>query len=263
MDSAPDTPSDQHLQDALVQFFHREVDRRYSSDYLKEVPDVRTEKIRPLVETGKIERIKEFFKRVMYPTGEQRQLRDAGMETVASIMGSASSLFGLLPRLVGVLFGHATKIPEVSAAAMELVSAYRLANTLEQRTLDALNDMCAENDVDPDAGDEIPDELIRRAYASISDHEIRKMVRRTRTIVRLGMKRDLMQATRDIAEKVELTRERADERRALEYIISVLDEVLELAPAFSKRDRETIVRLSEQVETHYFAELRRAYGLRA
>jgi len=255
-------PTEQNLRNALVEFFHREIDRRYSYEYLKDMPDVRIDEVLPLLETGKLQRIKDFFKRVMYPAGPDRELRDAGMETVASIIGSASSLLGLLPRLAGVLVAHTMKIPEISAAAMELVSAYRLANTLEQRILEMLEEICEENGVDPGAGDEIPEEFLRRAYASISDEEIRQMVRRTRTIVRLGMKQDLMKATRDITEKVMNTRASADERRALAYIVSELDEVLELAPTFSKRDREAIVRLSEHVERHYFAELRRAYESR-
>lgn len=249
----------EELRDALIRFFHREIDRRYTYEYLKELPDFRTEEVRPLLEAGKIQRIKEFFKRVMYPAGERRELRDAGMETVASIIGSPTSLLGLLPHLAGVLVAHTTKVPEVSAAAMELVSAYRLANTLERRILEVLKEICAENGVDPGAGDDIPDAFFRRAYASISDDEVRKMVRRTRTIVRLGMKRDLMKATRDITEKVKTTRSSADEREALGYIVSELDEILELAPTFSRHDRETIVRISEHVETRYFAELRRSY----
>ncbi len=249
----------EELRDALIRFFHREIDRRYTYEYLKELPDFRTEEVRPLLEAGKIQRIKEFFKRVMYPAGERRELRDAGMETVASIIGSPTSLLGLLPHLAGVLVAHTTKVPEVSAAAMELVSAYRLANTLERRILEVLKEICAENGVDPGAGDDIPDAFFRRAYASISDDEVRKMVRRTRTIVRLGMKRDLMKATRDITEKVKTTRSSADEREALGYIVSELDEILELAPTFSRHDRETIVRISEHVETRYFAELRRSH----
>jgi hypothetical protein len=142
-------------------------------------------------------------------------------------MPSYASFIGRLPHLAGVLVAHTTKIPEISAAA------------------------------------EIPDELFRRAYASISDDEIRRMVRRTRRIVRLGMKRDLMKATRDITEKVKTTRSSADERQALGYIVSELDEILAIAPTFSAHDRETIVRISEQVETRYFAELRRAYDVRA
>jgi hypothetical protein len=252
-------PTEEKLRNTLVEFFHREIDRRYSYEYLKEMSDVRADEVGPLLETGKLQRIKDFFKRVMYPAGKDRELRDAGMETVASIIGSASSLLGLLPRLAGVLVAHTMKIPEISAAAMELVSAYRLANALERRTLNALEEICAENGVDPGAADEIPDEFLRHAYASISDEEIRQMVRRTGTIVRLGMKQDLMKATRDITEKVMNTRASADERRALAYIVSELDEVLELAPTFSKHDRETIVRLSEHVERNYFAELRRAY----
>ena len=256
-------PTEEYLRNALVEFFHREIDRRYTYEYLKDMPDVPMEEVRPLLEAGKIRRIKEFFTRVMYPVGERRQLRDAGMNTVASIIGSATSLLGLLPHLAGVLVAHTTKIPEVSAAAMELVSAYSLANTLEQRILEVLKEICAENGIDPGAGDEIQDEFFRRAYASISDEEIRRMVRRTRTIVRLGMKRDLMKATRDITEKVKTTRSSAEECEALGYIVSELDEILELAPTFSKHDRETIVRISEHVETRYFAELRRSYGFRA
>lgn len=71
------------------------------------------------------------------------------------------------------------------------------------------------------------------------------------------MKRDLMKATRDITEKVKTTRSSAGERQALGFIVSELDEILELAPTFSAHDRETIVRISEHVETRYFAELRR------
>ena len=117
-----------------------------------------------------------------------------------------------------MLVAHPTKIPEISAAARELVSAYRLANTLERRTLDVLEEICAENGVDPGADDEIPDAFFRRTYASISDDEIRQMVRRTRRIVRLGMKRDLMKATRDITEKVKTTRSSVDNPNT--YVVS-------------------------------------------
>lgn len=239
-----------------MRFFHRELDRRYSPEYLERIPEVRETGLLAVLDASMIEHLKGFFKRVMYPSGEHRELRDRGMETVASILGSAGSLIALLPQLPGMLVRHGARLPEVSRAALELISAYRLSNRLERKTVDVLAELCDAEGIDVEAGDEIPEHLLRRAYATLSEEDTRRMVERTETVARLGMKRQLMYSTREITRKVKETRTDPGEREALDYVISVLGEIHDLAGAYSREQIESIVHLSVATEHYYFAELR-------
>lgn len=82
------------------------------------------------------------------------------------------------------------------------------------------------------------------------------MVKHTGHIVELGMKQGLMKAARDIAETVKETRSDPQEREALDYVISVLGEIYELARSFSKAEIRAIVRMCEITESVYFQRLR-------
>ncbi len=222
------------LREELVVFFHRELGRRYSLEYLHRIPELHQANVLDDVPEDSLEHIKEFFKRVMYPRGEDRERRDAGMETVASIVDSTSSLIALLP----------------------LISGYRLSNRLEHKTLKTLRDLCEEESIDVDAGEEIPERLFRAAYARSSEQDTQRMVKHTGHIVELGMKQGLMKAARDIAETVKETRSDPQEREALDYVISVLGEIYELARSFSKAEIRAIVRMCEITESVYFQRLR-------
>jgi hypothetical protein len=244
-----------HLRSSLVDFFHRELDRRYRRDYLEQIPAVREEELTSSLDDEKLERIKEFFKRVMYPAGEHRDHRDRAMEAVKSAFARVSSIVSLLPRVPGLLLRHGPRLPRVSAAAMDLITAYDLANHFERQSLAELERLCAAEGI-TDPGD-IPEELFRRAYAVLDAEDVDRMVTQVNRIVGLGLKRELVRTTRDVVETVQETRPSEEERRALDYIIAILDEVHHLAGSFSSTESQTALRLAEVTEAFYFDELRR------
>lgn len=240
----------------LAEFFHHELDRRYTREQLGRIDALREESLLDQVPEAQLQRIKEFFKRVMYPVGEEREARDRGVETVEEILSSTSSLISLLPKLPGFLLRHWSRLPKIASAGLTVVSAYRLARHSEERVLRELLRLCEEEGVSPAEGDEIPYSLLRRAYGTLEEQETEKMLSRTEEVVSLGMNKPLMSSTIEIVELVRETREDPEEQDALAYVLSVLQEVHDLSEEFSREEVERILRLSEITESNYFETLR-------
>jgi hypothetical protein len=240
----------------LARFFHDELDNRYRPEQLREIDELRTEGLLEAIPEEQLSRIKEFFKRVMYPVGEEREARDRGVETVEEILNSTSSLISLLPKLPGILFRHGGRLPAIASAGLTVVSTYRLARHTEEEVLRELLRLCEEKGISPAKGDEIPYSLFRRAYGTLDEKETRKILSRTEEVVRLGMDKGLMSATIEIVDLVRKTREDPEEQDALEYLLSVLQEVHDLSEEFSREEVERILRLSEITEAEYFDTLR-------
>ncbi|MFP4407108.1 MAG: hypothetical protein ACOC47_07590 [Alkalispirochaetaceae bacterium] len=240
----------------LTAFFHDELDRRYRQERLREIPGLREEELLQAVPEEQLIRIKEFFKRVMYPIGEERQARDRGVETVERILGSTSSLISLLPRLPAILVRHGGRLPAIASAGLTVVSTYRLARRMEEKVLTRLEELC-ETEAAACFGEEgPPEELLRRAYGSLTEADTGRMLERTEKVVRLGMDERLMESTIDIVEIVQRSREDPEEQDALKYVSSVLNEVRSLAEEYSREQVERILRISEITEGEYFEALR-------
>ena len=246
----------ERLNRRLTEFFHHELDRRYKREHLSEILELERQGILEAVPETQLSRIKEFFKRVMYPVGEERQARDRGVETVERILGSTSSLISLLPRLPGIVLRHGGRLPAIASAGLTVVSAYRLARRMEEKVLQRLEELCEAEGAACFGEEGPPDELLRRAYGSLSETDTGRMLERTEKVVRLGMDERLMKATIEIVEIVHKSREDPEEQDALEYVSSVLDEVRSLAVEYSREQVERILRLSEITEAKYFEALR-------
>lgn len=240
----------------LTRFFHEELDRRYAREHLRQIPELAEDGLLEEVPEAQLNHIKEFFKRVMYPVGEEREARDRGVETVEQILGSTSSIVSLLPQLPRVLLRHGGRLPAIASAGLTVVSAYRLARRIEEKVLDELQELCELKDAVCESDESLPYDLLRRAYGTLSEEETDKMLERTEKVVRLGMDKRLMEATIELVEIVRESREDPEEQDALGYVRSVLREVRGLAEEYSREQVERILRLSEITEASYFDTLR-------
>lgn len=248
------------LADELGRFFHRELDRRYNREHLAEVPAVQEEELLEDVPQEHLDRIGEFFKRVMYPVGEERRARDRGVETVESILSDTTSLLALLPRIPGILLNHGPKLPKVTSAGLQVVSAYRLSRRMERKVIDELAAVLEEEGIelsDGGAQQEIPERLFREAERAIEPEEASEVFDETEKIVRLGMDPSLMETTRDLVDLVAESRKDPGERESLGYVATVIEEVRSLALEFDKDQVERVLRLSELNEFDYFRRLHR------
>ena len=248
------------LREELGHFFHRELDRRYEDSYLEQIPEVAEAGLFKTVPREQIERIKAFFKQVMYPVGSAREERDRGVETVAALLESTSSLISLLPQLPTIVLRHDIRIPAITGAGLHVVASYRRARHLEEKVLHRLQELCEEEEIDPAQDAEVPPPLFREAYGSLEERETDKMLDDIKRIVRLGMRESLISSTIDIVSRVEDSRKSREEQDALSYVRSVLEEVRGLSRAYTEAQVKEVLRLSEMTERYYFEQLRTTAG---
>lgn len=236
-------------------FFHRELDVRYDTEYLRSIPEIRSRGLLDLVHEDDLSRVKSFFKRVMYPVGSERKHQDRHMERVILILNSWSSIISILPSLPALFLRYGVQMGNISVAGLQVISAYQQARKQEEEVLAALIEIRKTEYDRIDDPAEIPDQTLRRAFAAITDREIRTMIRFTEKIVRLGADEKLTAATGDI---IRALRDRVDDRSeaaALDYVRLVTEEVRNLSQQFSRRRIENVLELSRIVEYHYFRNL--------
>ncbi len=250
--------TEQELRQALGRFFHREVDRRYDPERMEGLPEVAERGLLDGVSEEDLERVKTFFKRVMYPVGGERRHQERHMEAVTEILSSSSSVISMLPRLPGLIMRHGTRIAGVSRAGLQVITAYQRARKVEERVIDAAFELDDDDLEEAGENDDPPDELFRRAYACVEEHEIREMVRLTDKIVRLGADRRLMAATLEVVESLRDQCDDPSDAAALDYVRSVALDVQELSRQFSRGEIDQILELAGAVELHYFRRLRAA-----
>lgn len=244
------------LREVVGRFFHRELERRYHRSYLANIDELRETGLLDAVPQEQIDNVKEFFKRVMYPVGPAREERDRGVETVEKLLKSTSSLISILPQIPGILLRHGLHLPAITGAGLHVVAAYQRARQLERKVLQRLLELIDEED---GSRLEVDEDTLRRAYAVLTRDETGTMLEETERIVRLGMDESLMRSTIDIVERVRESRDSREEQDALGYVLSVLEEVRNLSDAYSRRQIQKLLHLSEIIEAHYFDRLRVEY----
>ncbi|MFW6330059.1 MAG: hypothetical protein ACOC28_08155 [Alkalispirochaetaceae bacterium] len=251
----------ERLADGLGRFFHRELDRRYNREHLRSIPEIRESGLLEDLPQEYLDRIGEFFKRVMYPVGAKRRARNEGVETVEAILTNTPSLLALLPKAAKVLLGNGPKLPKVARAGLTVVSAYRLARRMEDKVLSALLEII-EDDGSRKDPEKIPEESYRRAEAAVSVEESSSVFEATEKIVRLGMDLSLMETTTELLEVIRESRRDPGERESLAYVTSVVEEVRSLALDIDRESVDRILQLSRLNEEHYWRSLEERYANR-
>ncbi len=243
------------LRQALGRFFHREVDRRYDPQRLQSLLRGVRNGLLDCVREEDLEPVKHFFKAVMYPVGDDRRHQDRHIEAVTKMLSSSSHVMSILLRLPGLILRHGSRIAGVSRAGLQVITAYQRARKIEDRVIDEVTSLrkrdgaCAGNE------NGLSDEVFRRGYARVGDHEIREMVLLIERIVRLGADRRLMAATLDVVESLGDQCDDPSEAAALEYVRSVALDVQVLSRTYSRERIDQILELARTVELHYFRSL--------
>ncbi len=249
--------ADRELRDRVAEFFQKEVDSRYQMGNLHEIPEISEKKLLEGIGENDIERLKHFFKQVLYPSGEERRKRDRNIESVASIFSNFTSIPMSLGDLVSIVFRYGTTLPSAARTGMLVIKGYRLSLRIEDYVIETIKDRCRDEDIPIDDPMNLSDRLIRTAYAQVPKHDTDRMIQLLKSIVRLGMQRKILDATRDVLKAVKPTRDDAEEQAGIDYLVGVLDEVAEIAFSYSKETIEAFVQIAKMTETRYFEALRR------
>ncbi len=249
--------TDRQLRHELGRFFHRELEARYDLGYLRRIPEVASRDLLDEIRPRQLDRLKTFFKHVMYPVGRQREHQDRHIETSESVLTSTSAIIHALPRLPGLVMRHGARLSSVSRAGRDVVSAYRWARRMEDRVLSIVTRLCERSDGEGCDETGVPEELFRRAYGRLDDEEIEQMIAHTQRTARLGADRRLIDATVDTVAAIRSGRTDPDETEALEYVQSVVEDVRGISEEFTREQIHRILELSYLTERHYFGSLPR------
>ncbi len=248
------------LRERVAGFFRQEVDNRYRIERLRAHDKIERKDLLEGIDEEDIDRLKGFYKRIIYPVGEERVRRDRNIEKVASIFSDFTTIPMAFSKLVGIVFRHGATLPAAAKTGMIVIKGYRLALRIENRVVETVKELRDEENIDTDDPERIPDELIRRAYTSVPEDETDRMIDRLESIVRLGVQQKILDATRDVLKAVRPTREESGEREGIDYLVGVLDEVVDLASSYQRTTINQLVRIAFLVESGYFEELRRQFS---
>jgi hypothetical protein len=254
-------PTDsESLRPAVVAFYQAEIDRRYTLEYLRTVPAITEDGLLDTVGQNDLETFKEFFKRVLYPSGEERARRDEAVEAVTGLLNDKSRVMGLLPKAPKLLLKHGPALATARQAGLELLGGYRSASRMEDELLAEVERTAREAGYDLRDSRRIPNSVFRTAFAAIPRSIKEDVAKRVHKLSTLAIRDHVVRATRDVLSELHAAVATDDEAWALEYAMSVLDEVRELARAYDREQVKRFLRVAELLEAHYLDEMETTYG---
>jgi hypothetical protein len=238
----------------IIRFLRHEVERRYHIDYLEEVPGVKEEQLLEGIDQETIEEVKSFFQEVLYPTGEERSRRDESVEAVVEILNSRGRLMALLPRMPGFLWKHGGSLVTAARAGLEVLSTFRYSIKVEALVTENLRELCEEEGIDIEQTEEIPEELLRRAFARVPRRKTEEMIEHLKKLTELGMRQGTVDATREVLKAIRELIASEEEGDAIGYAVHVMEELDALVRERSRRELRRFVRIAELTERHYHLE---------
>ncbi|MFO7848613.1 MAG: hypothetical protein R6V67_01525 [Spirochaetia bacterium] len=167
MDSGEEKYLQQVLYQKIIRYFREELEQRYRIEHLQEIPSIDKENLLEGVSQENIDRVKDFFGEVLYPTGEERHKRDKSVEKVVAMLNNSARLMTLLPKLPGIVFKHGGALVTAGRAGSAVLSAYRFSSKIEWEAAGRLEEICGEEGVQIDDSASIPPELFRRAFSRV------------------------------------------------------------------------------------------------
>lgn len=253
------------LHEKTIEFFRAEVDRRYQISYLRSVPSIYEEGLLNGVDQETIDRAKVFFREVLYPSSENRSLRDESVEKVMDILGNRGRILSLLPKMPRFFLKYGPALVTAAEAGLEVLSTFRLSTRIEKEVVEHLDELCEEEGIDidsdaPDTSVRIPERLMQRAFVLVPQHRVEKMTEHLRKLTRRGMQRGTIDATEDVLKELHRGVETRQEKQAIDYALWVLDRLDEEVKAHSREMMERLLEIAERVEHYYLEELSNLYS---
>jgi hypothetical protein len=240
----------------VIVFFREEVDRRYRLEYLEAIPGIREEELLEGLDQETIDQVKSFFQEVLYPAGEERSRRDESVEAVVDILNSRGRLLALLPRMPGFVLKYGGSLVTAARAGLEVLDAFRHSMQVEREVIANLRELCKASDTELSRPEEIPDALLRRAFAELPDEQTEEMIAHLKKLTELGMRRKVVDATLEVLRAIrELIASEKEEEDAIAYAVEVMEQLDGLVRSYRRRTLKRFVWIAEYTERQYLREL--------
>ncbi|MCF7948490.1 MAG: hypothetical protein K9M94_07875 [Spirochaetia bacterium] len=255
MDETYEPQDNEALQRRFISFFREEVERRYRLDYLETVPAIEEEGLLEGLDHHTIDQVKAFFQEVLYPAGEQRKRRDESVEAVVDILNNRVRLLTLLPKMPGFLVKHGGSLVTAARAGLEVLATFRHSIKVERLATENIQELREAEGLTDKPAEEIPEALLRRAFISVPRRDIEHMIGHLKTLTELGMRRGTVDATLEVLRAIRDQIASEKEAVALRYAVEVMEQLKALVQDRSRQTLKRFVRIAENTERHYIAEL--------
>lgn len=247
------------LHQKTITFLRDEVDRRYRLDYLQEIPELEEKGLLEGITQEMVDRVKDFFREVLYPTGEDRETRDTSVDRIMAILNNPGRMLELLPKMPFFVFRYGGSLLTAARAGLQVIASHRLSIRIEREAVENLEDLCREEDLEITAETEIPQELFRRAFARIPERQTEEMISHLKKITRLGMQPRIIEAAKELFHEIRKSLRNDDERAAVDYAFWVMEQLESQVRDHSKELMERLLTIAEIGERYYLNELRSMY----
>lgn len=254
-DNNEETTRQRILHNRVITFFREELDRRYDLEHLQEIPSIAQEGLLEGLTQEMIDRVKTFFREVLYPEGEERHKRDKSIEQVVALLNNKARLMSLLPSLPGMVFRYGAALVSAAQAGSEVLSAYRFSSKIEDKAIENMEEICEEKGVQIDDSAPLPSDLFRLAFSRIPRNWPEEMMSHLIELTKLGMHRGTVDATKDVLSRLRKTLHSEEERQAIDHALWVLERLEEEVRHHSRAMLERLLRISELSENQYLDDL--------
>ncbi len=255
MNKHTDNDKREILHSKIISFFREELDSRYRIENLQKIPAIAKEGLLEGVTQEMIDRVKVFFREVLYPVGEDRYKRDRSVEKVMALLKNKLRLVSLLPALPGIVFRHGSALVTATQAGSEVLSAYRFSIKIEQEAAENLEEMCEEHGVEIETAAPIPSDLFRKAFSQVPRDWPEKMMDQLRELTTLSMHRGTIDATIEVMNLLKKALDSEKEKQAIEYALWVLYRLEAEVQHHSSATLKRLLRISELAEVEYIENL--------
>jgi len=243
------------LHSKIILFFREELDKRYHMEHLQEIPSIAQEGLLEGVTQEMIDRVKGFFREVLYPEGEERYKRDKSIEKVMALLNNKARLMVLLPSLPGILFRHGGALVSATQAGSSVLSAYRFSSKIEARAVENLEEICEEKEVQIEESVPIPSSMFRRAFSGVPRDWSEKMMSHLIELTKLGMHHGTVDATKEVLTQLRESLSSEEERQAIDHALWVLQRLEEEVRHHNRVTMKRLLRIIELSETQYLEDL--------
>jgi hypothetical protein len=202
-----------------------------------------------------VDRVKDFFRDVLYPVGKDRVKRDESVDTVMAILNNPGRMLELLPVMPGFIVRYGGSLLTAARAGLQVISTHRLSVEIEREVASNLQELCEEEKIEIDEKTEIPVETFRRALARVPWEQSEAMITHLKKITRLGMQTKIIHAANELFHEIRKSLHTEDEREAVDYALWVLEQLEMQVKDHSTELMDRLITIAELTERHYLEEL--------
>jgi hypothetical protein len=255
----------------IVKYFHKEIHYRYRMEHLLTIPEINQKKLIDGLSQTDIDRFESLFLSTVYPTLESREQRDRSFESLVKMLKNPRKLAHIIPAIPHIMLKYGTQFPYALHVGLNSVLAFNHSMRLENKMVENIVRMAAEDGIKIDEAYELDPEDYRAAYTMVPYDKAKYMIGLAHGIMNAGSHGKIMDTAWNIMFEVQeslvnkdkgriaagLAPEHSQDIAAIEFGKSALDNI---RSTFNLYDNTIMLRLIDISRINELDYIDRIYG---